>query len=80
MGRRVRAIDKATLHIPLSGIRCAIFSAGAYAISLTTEVEITFDAQVGGNLRTVVQSGFPNIEMRDFFTQMPRRRRTRTLH
>ena len=36
---------------------------------MTTEVDITFEAQDGGTLMTVIQSGFPSVEVRDFFTQ-----------
>lgn len=38
--------------------------------SMTTEVDITFEAAEGGTLMTVVHSGFPNVEMRDFFSTM----------
>jgi uncharacterized protein YndB with AHSA1/START domain len=36
--------------------------------TMTTWVEITFEPQGDGCLVTVVQSGFPTVEMRDFFT------------
>jgi uncharacterized protein YndB with AHSA1/START domain len=36
--------------------------------TMTTRIEITFDEQDGGTLMTVVQSGFPTEELRDFFT------------
>ncbi|MGH1564591.1 SRPBCC family protein [Mumia sp. DW29H23] len=36
--------------------------------SMTTRVEITFEADADGTLMTVVQSGFPTPEVRDFFT------------
>ena len=36
--------------------------------TMTTRVEITFEAAEGGTLMTVHQSGFPSEEMRDFFT------------
>jgi uncharacterized protein YndB with AHSA1/START domain len=36
---------------------------------MVTEVEVTFEARGDGTLMTVVQSGFPSVEMRDFFTQ-----------
>jgi uncharacterized protein YndB with AHSA1/START domain len=35
--------------------------------TMSTEVEVTFEAQDGGTLMTVVQSGFPDVETRDFF-------------
>jgi uncharacterized protein YndB with AHSA1/START domain len=40
---------------------------GPDGITMTTEIEITFEEQDGGTLMTVVQSGFPNVEMRDVF-------------
>jgi uncharacterized protein YndB with AHSA1/START domain len=40
---------------------------GPDGITMTTEIEITFEEQDGGTLMTVVQNGFPNVEMRDFF-------------
>ncbi len=36
-------------------------------MTMTTRIEITFEAQDGGTLMTVVQSGFPVPEVRDFF-------------
>lgn len=36
--------------------------------TMTTRIEITFEAAEGGTLVSVFQSGFPNEEMRDFFT------------
>lgn len=36
--------------------------------TMTTRVELTFEAQGDGCLITVVQSGFPAVEVRDFFT------------
>ncbi|SNY73472.1 SRPBCC family protein [Paractinoplanes atraurantiacus] len=36
--------------------------------TMTTRIEITFEARDGGTLMTVVQSGFPVPEVRDFFT------------
>ncbi|MCA4133968.1 SRPBCC domain-containing protein [Arthrobacter sp. M4] len=38
--------------------------------SLTTEVDVTFEEHDGGTLMTVVQTGFPTEEMRDFFATM----------
>jgi uncharacterized protein YndB with AHSA1/START domain len=35
--------------------------------TMTTRIEITFEARDGGTLMTVVQSGFPAAEVRDFF-------------
>lgn len=35
--------------------------------TMTTEIEVTFEAQDGGTLVTVVQSGFPDVSTRDFF-------------
>jgi len=37
--------------------------------SMTTRVEITFEAVDGGTLMSIVQSGFPAVEVRDFFSQ-----------
>ena len=37
--------------------------------TMTTEVEVTFAEQAGGTLMSVVQTGFPTVEMRDFFSQ-----------
>lgn len=39
-------------------------------MSMTTEIEVTFEAKDDGTLVTVVQTGFPNTEMRDFFQTM----------
>ncbi|WP_421735526.1 SRPBCC family protein [Cellulomonas sp.] len=36
---------------------------------MTTHIDITFEAVDGGTLVTVVQSGFPAVEVRDFFGQ-----------
>ncbi len=36
-------------------------------MTMTTRIEITFEANDGGTLMTVVQSGFPVPEVRDFF-------------
>jgi len=38
-------------------------------MTMTTHIDITFAAVDGGTLVTVVQSGFPAVEVRDFFTQ-----------
>ncbi|MEZ0446324.1 SRPBCC family protein [Cellulomonas sp. ICMP 17802] len=38
-------------------------------MTMTTHIEVTFGAVDGGTLMSVQQSGFPNVEMRDFFTQ-----------
>lgn len=38
--------------------------------TLTTEVEVTFEEHGGGTLMTVVQSGFPTEEKRDFFATL----------
>ncbi|SDR77100.1 Uncharacterized conserved protein YndB, AHSA1/START domain [Friedmanniella luteola] len=35
--------------------------------TLTTRIEVTFESVDGGTLMTVVQSGFPTPEARDFF-------------
>ncbi|MFI5837551.1 SRPBCC domain-containing protein [Micromonospora sp. NPDC051300] len=35
--------------------------------TMTTRIEITFEDRDGGTLMTVVQSGFPTPEVRDFF-------------
>lgn len=36
-------------------------------MTLTTRIEVTFEDKDGGTLMTVVQSGFPAPEIRDFF-------------
>ncbi|MEV0153351.1 SRPBCC domain-containing protein [Micromonospora sp. NPDC050686] len=36
-------------------------------MTMTTRIEVTFEATDGGTLMTVVQSGFPTPEIRDFF-------------
>jgi uncharacterized protein YndB with AHSA1/START domain len=36
-------------------------------MEMTTEIVVTFDANEEGTLMTVVQTGFPTVEMRDFF-------------
>jgi uncharacterized protein YndB with AHSA1/START domain len=41
---------------------------GPDGMEMTTEVDITFEEQDGDTLVTVVQSGFPNVEIRDFFS------------
>ena len=38
--------------------------------SMTTDIEVTFEPHAHGTLMTVVQSGFPTPEIRDFFEQM----------
>lgn len=40
---------------------------GPDGATMTTRIEITFEEQDGGTLMTVVQSGFPTPELRDFF-------------
>lgn len=39
-------------------------------MTMTTHIEMTFEAVDGGTLVTVVQSGFPAVEVRDFFSEM----------
>ena len=39
-------------------------------MTLETHVEITFEEQAGKTLMTVIQTGFPDEEMRDFFASM----------
>jgi uncharacterized protein YndB with AHSA1/START domain len=36
-------------------------------MTMTTRIEVTFEEKEGGTLMTVVQSGFPAPEVRDFF-------------
>ena len=36
--------------------------------TMTTEIEVTFTEQDGGTLMSVVQSGFPTAELRDYFS------------
>jgi uncharacterized protein YndB with AHSA1/START domain len=36
-------------------------------MTMTTRIEVTFEEKDGGTLMTVVQSGFPAPEIRDFF-------------
>jgi uncharacterized protein YndB with AHSA1/START domain len=38
-------------------------------MTMTTRIDVTFEAAEGGTLVTVVQSGFPAVEVRDFFTE-----------
>ena len=38
--------------------------------TMTTHVVVTFEAVDGGTLMSVVQSGFPTPEVRDFFAEM----------
>ncbi len=38
-------------------------------MTMTTRVEVTFEAVDDGTLMTVVQSGFPSVEVRDFFAE-----------
>jgi uncharacterized protein YndB with AHSA1/START domain len=38
-------------------------------MTMTTRIEMTFEARPEGTLVTVVQSGFPTVEVRDFFSQ-----------
>ena len=38
--------------------------------TMTTEVDVTFEEHGGGTLMTVVQTGFPTEELRDFFSSM----------
>ena len=37
--------------------------------TMTTHIVVTFTAQDGGTLVEVVQSGFPTVEIRDFFVE-----------
>ena len=37
--------------------------------TMTTQVEVTFEAQGDGTLMSVVQTGFPSVELRDFFAE-----------
>jgi hypothetical protein len=37
---------------------------------MTTRVEVTFEPHEKGTLMTVVQTGFPTPEIRDFFSTM----------
>ena len=39
-------------------------------MTMTTRIEVTFEAVDGGTLMSVVQSGFPTVEVRDFFAEM----------
>ena len=39
-------------------------------MTMTTHVDVTFEPAEGGTLMTVVQSGFPSVEVRDFFGTM----------
>jgi uncharacterized protein YndB with AHSA1/START domain len=38
-------------------------------LTMTTRIDITFEAVDEGTLVTVLQSGFPAVEVRDFFTE-----------
>jgi uncharacterized protein YndB with AHSA1/START domain len=39
-------------------------------MTMSTHIDITFEPADGGTLMTVVQSGFPSVELRDFFASM----------
>ncbi|WP_034620691.1 SRPBCC domain-containing protein [Cellulomonas sp. URHE0023] len=39
-------------------------------MTMSTHIDITFEPVDGGTLMTVVQSGFPSVEVRDFFASM----------
>jgi len=39
-------------------------------MTMSTDIDVTFEAVDGGTLMTVVQKGFPSIEVRDFFASM----------
>lgn len=41
---------------------------GPDGMEMTTRIEVTFEEKDGGTLMSVVQSGFPVPEIRDFFT------------
>ncbi len=49
--------------------RLVTSSSGSSPDGMTMEIEITFAEVEGGTLMTVVQSGFPTEELRDFFTK-----------
>ncbi|WP_034609847.1 SRPBCC domain-containing protein [Cellulomonas sp. URHD0024] len=36
-------------------------------LTMTTHIDVTFEPVDGGTLMTVVQSGFPSVDVRDFF-------------
>jgi uncharacterized protein YndB with AHSA1/START domain len=38
-------------------------------MTMTTTIEVTFEEHDKGTLVTIVQSGFPTAEVRDFFLQ-----------
>ena len=38
-------------------------------LTMTTRIDVTFEAVDEGTLVTVLQSGFPAVEVRDFFTE-----------
>lgn len=38
-------------------------------MTMTTHIDMTFEAQGDSTLVTVVQSGFPTVELRDFFNE-----------
>lgn len=40
---------------------------GPDGTTMSTRIEVTFEARDGGTLMTVVQSGFPTPDLRDFF-------------
>lgn len=37
-------------------------------MTMETDIDVTFEAAEGGTMMTVVQTGFPTEELRDFFT------------
>ncbi len=38
-------------------------------MTMTTHIEVTFEAHGDGTLMSVVQTGFPSVEVRDFFAE-----------
>jgi uncharacterized protein YndB with AHSA1/START domain len=38
-------------------------------MTMTTQIEVTFEAVDGGTRMSVVQTGFPTVEVRDFFVE-----------
>jgi uncharacterized protein YndB with AHSA1/START domain len=38
-------------------------------MTMTTQIEVTFEAVDGGTRMSVVQTGFPTVEVRDFFAE-----------
>jgi len=57
------------VDLRVGGTQTATWGRSPNGQTMTTRIEITFEPRDGGTLMTVIQSGFPRVEIRDFFTQ-----------